>query len=72
MPRRPRFCSGGYVFHVLNRAVGRQVIFPREGDYAALERVLEEDRREPWVGGSEVVEETPGGAKERGWGVARC
>ena len=27
MPRRPRLPSGGYVFHVLNRAVRRQRIF---------------------------------------------
>ncbi len=44
MPRRPRFRSGGYVFHVLNRAVRRQTIFATEGDYAAFQRVLEEAR----------------------------
>jgi len=46
MPRRPRFHTGGYVFHVLNRAVGRQVIFRTEGEYAAFQRVLDEARRE--------------------------
>ena len=46
MPRRPRLHSGGYVFHALNRAVGKQAIFRTEGDYAAFQRVLEEARRE--------------------------
>ena len=46
MPRRPRFSTGGYVFHVLNRAVGRQTIFQTEGDYAAFQRVLEEARQQ--------------------------
>jgi putative transposase len=46
MPRRPRFSTGGYVFHVLNRAVGRQAIFRTEGDYAALLHVLEEARQQ--------------------------
>lgn len=40
MPRRKRVCTGGYVFHVLNRAVGRQQIFKDDEDYAAFERVL--------------------------------
>ncbi len=42
MPRRPRVSTGGYVFHVLNRAVGRQQIFDTEGDYFAFLRVLHE------------------------------
>jgi putative transposase len=44
MPRRRRFSSGGYVFHVLNRAVGRETIFGTEGDYSAFLRVMEEAR----------------------------
>jgi putative transposase len=40
MPRRPRFASAGYVFHVLNRAAGRRRIFENDADYAAFERVL--------------------------------
>ena len=40
MPRRKRVCSGGYVHHVLNRAVGRQQIFADDGDYAAFEKCL--------------------------------
>jgi len=42
MPRRLRFASGGYVYHVLNRAVGRARIFNKSPDYAAFERVLKE------------------------------
>ena len=42
MPRRLRFASGGYVFHVLNRAVGRATIFDHAGDYQAFERCLRE------------------------------
>jgi putative transposase len=42
MPRRNRFSTGGYVFHILNRAVGRQTIFASDGDYSAFERVLRE------------------------------
>jgi putative transposase len=42
MPRRRRFHSGGYVYHVLYRAVGRQRIFHTEQDYRAFENVLEE------------------------------
>jgi len=31
---------GGFVFHVLNRAVGRDTLFAKPGDYAAFEKVL--------------------------------
>jgi putative transposase len=41
MPRRPRNATGGYVFHVLNRAVGRQTLFAHDDDYAAFQRVLQ-------------------------------
>ena len=44
MPRRTRFATGGYVFHVLNRAVGRATLFETDGDYAAFLKVLEEAR----------------------------
>lgn len=40
MPRRLRFATGGYVYHVLNRAVGRATLFRKAGDYAAFEKVL--------------------------------
>lgn len=42
MPRRKRVCTGGYVYHVLNRAVAREQIFEDDGDYAAFEKVLGE------------------------------
>ena len=40
MPRRVRVATGGLVYHVLNRAVGRARIFEKSEDYAAFERVL--------------------------------
>jgi REP-associated tyrosine transposase len=42
MPRRLRSAPGGYVYHVLNRAVGRRTLFKKDGDYAAFEAALEE------------------------------
>jgi putative transposase len=42
MPRRLRFCTAGFVFHVLNRAVGRATLFEKEGDYAAFIKVLQQ------------------------------
>lgn len=42
MPRRLRQAVGGYAYHVLNRAVGRQTIFKNAGDYSAFIRVLAE------------------------------
>ena len=42
MPRVARQAPGGMVFHVLNRGVGRMVLFEKEGDYEAFEHVLEE------------------------------
>lgn len=46
MPRRNRFATGGYVFHVLNRAVGRGTLFETDGDYEAFLRTLEEARQQ--------------------------
>lgn len=40
MPRRLRFASGGYVYHVLNRAAGRAALFKKDADYAAFVNVL--------------------------------
>jgi hypothetical protein len=40
MPRRPRLSSAGFVFHALNRGVGRASLFPKEADYAAFEKIL--------------------------------
>jgi len=44
MPRRRRTSTGGYVYHVLNRAVGRDRIFETAGDFGAFERILDEVR----------------------------
>jgi len=42
MPRRPRLATAGFVYHVLNRAVGRSTIFENPDDYAAFEKVLQQ------------------------------
>ncbi len=42
MPRRLRESSGGLVYHVVNRGVGRRQVFDDEGDYAAFVRALAE------------------------------
>lgn len=42
MPRRARIAPGGMVFHVLNRAVDRKILFESDTDYAAFEKVLTE------------------------------
>jgi len=42
MPRRPRVAPGGLVYHVLNRSVGRMVMFRRDGDFEAFGRVMRE------------------------------
>ena len=45
MARRTRCADAGYVYHVLNRAVGRATLFDKSADYAAFEKVL----RQAWV-----------------------
>ena len=40
MPRRIRVASGGYAYHVLNRAVGRARIFDKQRDFEAFEEVI--------------------------------
>jgi putative transposase len=40
MPRRLRVASGGYVYHVLNRAVGRLRIFGKRRDFETFEEVI--------------------------------
>lgn len=40
MPRRPRIATGGYIYHVLNRGVGRMTLFEDDPDYAAFLHVL--------------------------------
>ena len=42
MPRSARHAPGGFVFHALNRGVGRRTIFHKDGDYLAFERILRE------------------------------
>jgi len=42
MPRAPRVTTGGYVYHVLNRANGRATLFASEADYELMESVLAE------------------------------
>jgi len=44
MPRRLRCSDAGYVYHVLNRAVGRATLFRKPADYAAFEKIL----RQAW------------------------
>jgi putative transposase len=40
MPRQARVAPGGWVFHVLNRAVAGRKLFAKEADYQAFEKVL--------------------------------
>jgi putative transposase len=40
MARRWRCPDGGFVYHLLNRAVGRLALFNKPADYAAFEKVL--------------------------------
>ena len=42
MPRAPRIDKGNLVYHIINRANGRQQIFHTEGNYLLFERTLEE------------------------------
>ena len=42
MARRTRCTDAGYVYHVLNRAVGRSTLFHKPGDYTAFENILKE------------------------------
>ena len=42
MPRRVRLATGGLAYHVLNRRVGRLVLFEKPADYIAFEKILQE------------------------------
>ncbi len=42
MPRTARRTPGGYVYHVLNRGVGRRTIFEKDHDYEAFEHIMGE------------------------------
>jgi putative transposase len=44
MPRRPRVATGNFVYHVLNRAVGRSTLFETDDDYLAFLKVLRQAR----------------------------
>jgi putative transposase len=41
MPRRLRIAPGGLLYHVLNRAVGRSLIFEKSPDYLDFEKAIE-------------------------------
>ena len=45
MSRLRRHSPGGKVFHVLNRGVGRRLLFTKDEDFLAFERVVEETLR---------------------------
>ncbi len=45
MSRPRRYSPGGMVFHVLNRGAGRRVLFTKDEDFLAFERVVEETLR---------------------------
>jgi putative transposase len=42
MPRIARAAPGGYVYHVLNRGVGRMQLFASPRDYEAFQEILAE------------------------------
>ena len=42
MPRPPRADEAGAIYHALNRANARRMIFLKEGDYEAYERIIVE------------------------------
>ncbi|MCC7086050.1 MAG: transposase [Pirellulales bacterium] len=44
MPRQARRIVGGYIYHVLNRANGRQRLFKKDADFTAFENVVAEAR----------------------------
>lgn len=46
MPRVAREALGGYVYHVINRGVGRMKLFRTDADFAAFERVLAESQEQ--------------------------
>jgi putative transposase len=42
MPRRLRQATGGIVYHVLNRGVGRMKLFDKPADYEAFEHIVQQ------------------------------
>jgi hypothetical protein len=49
MARRTQCSEAGYVYHVLNRAVGRAILFRKSADYAAFEEILPHETDVPWL-----------------------
>ena len=45
MGRPTRAAPGRFVYHVLNRGVGRRTLFEKADDYSALERIIDESLR---------------------------
>src|SRR5271157_2938131 len=49
MSRPRRHSPGGMVFYVLNRGVGQRLLFTKDEDFLAFERVVEETLRTRWM-----------------------
>jgi putative transposase len=45
MPRTVRYAPGGMLFHVMNRGVGKMILFEKSQDYQSFEAILEETLR---------------------------
>ena len=45
MPRRPRGTTGGFAYHVLNRAVRRATLFESDWEYAKFEELISQGLR---------------------------
>ena len=45
MPRRPRGTTGGFAYHVLNRAVRRATLFESDWEYAKFEELISQALR---------------------------
>ncbi len=45
MPRVPRIDIGGQIYHIINRANGRQTIFHKKEDYIHFEKLLAEAKK---------------------------
>ena len=72
MARRLRVAAGGVVYHVLNRAVGRNRIFDDEGDYLAFEKVLLRRRARRHATPGILCDAGPlasGGVAPKGWRI---
>jgi len=42
VPRIPSLATGGLEYHVLNRCIGRFLLFEKPADYRASEKILRE------------------------------